>query len=193
MRTYSIASGKGAIRGCAIIRRPVPAPLEAIVMQAMAARRDERFASCRELRAALADYALLHGFALSVDELGDFVRTLVTRGLATTPTAAPTLSGRKWRPPALAPQTETRAGKIRTTHSKIGCRCGPLTSVATGPERRDWAGRFGPGRRYRGPRQYRAAKAPEARPGAAAARRPPATTGHCGRSSEPAAARGWPS
>ncbi len=78
--------------------------LSELVLRAMAPERDRRFATCRELRAALLDHAIRHGHGLSTEDLGDFVRALVERHSKTRqPTAAPTVLARRPTTPASPP------------------------------------------------------------------------------------------
>ena len=55
----------------------VPQGLEAIVMRAMAAGRDERYQSCAQLREDLEQFARREAYALSPADFGQFVRDLM--------------------------------------------------------------------------------------------------------------------
>lgn len=76
--------------------------LAAIISAAMAPDRDRRTATCTELREQLVRHAFLGGYALSLDELGRFVRALVQEGVA----------HRGHKPAATAPGTRRRAATV---------------------------------------------------------------------------------
>jgi eukaryotic-like serine/threonine-protein kinase len=68
---------QGRVRPLRQIAPTVPQGLEAIVLRAMAARRDDRYATAAQLREDLESFARRESYALSTADFGAFVRELL--------------------------------------------------------------------------------------------------------------------
>jgi eukaryotic-like serine/threonine-protein kinase len=76
----------GAFRPPRLAVPALPQGLEAIVLRAMATKRDDRYATCGVMREDLETFARREGYALSPSDLGAFVRDLLSAS-ETGPTA----------------------------------------------------------------------------------------------------------